>query len=142
MECHKREFVAAAQSQGTQLDPSLLVNEGSQAEQIEAGDVCCRAISMSKGFWLNHVEPNVFDRVFEDYLWLQKMVQISTFHWSTKISQAFRGSFPLGQNQGDLVVCFFQVCTGAVGIKDVVSPQISKFPMRTLVIWQWNFRST
>lgn len=80
MECHKREFVAAAQSQGTQLDPSLLVNEGSQAEQIEAGDVCRRAISMSKGFWLNHVETNVFDRVFQDYLWLQKMMQI--FHFS------------------------------------------------------------
>ena len=35
MECHKG-FVAAAAAQGTQLDPSLLVNEGSQAEQIEA----------------------------------------------------------------------------------------------------------
>lgn len=111
MECHKREFVAAAQSQGTQLDPSLLVNEGSQAEQIEAGDVFCRAISMSKGFWLNHVEPTAFDRVFEDYLWLQKMVQIST---STHISPTcefvppsfHKASFPLSQNQPDLVLCF------------------------------------
>lgn len=37
MECHKRGFCCRC-SQGTQLDPSLLVNEGSQAEQIEAGN--------------------------------------------------------------------------------------------------------
>ena len=47
---------------------------------LKAAPVFCHAVSMSKGFWLNHVEPNVFDMVFEDYLWLQKMVEI--FHFS------------------------------------------------------------
>ena len=115
MECHKRGFCCRC-SQGTQLDPSLLVNEGSQAEQIEAGDV----------FWKQHLfsampfpcqrasgwtmlNPMFLIGCLKTTFGCRKWWKFSTSHWSTKISQAFRGSFPLGQNQRDLVVCF---CSG------------------------------
>lgn len=113
MECHKRGCCCRC-SQGTQLDPSLLVNEGSQAEQIEVGDVfwkqdlfsavpcpCQRASgwTMLKAMFLIGCLKPTFG--------CRKRWKFSTSHWSTKISQAFQGFFPLGQNQGDLVVCFF-----------------------------------
>lgn len=113
MECHKRGCCCRC-SQGTQLDPSLLVNEGSQAEQIEAGDVFWKQDLFSsvpcpcqRASGWTMLKPMFLIGCLKPTFGCRKRWKFSTSHWSTKISQAFQGFFPLGQNQGDLVVCFF-----------------------------------